>query len=184
MTKALLIIDMINDFAHKEGKLFVPSSRKIIPNILSLTDKADKRGVIVLYPCDSHREHDREVKLFGLHAKEDSWESKLIQELYKDSRYFDTGIIKKHFYSAFSNSSLSELLNFLRIRTLILTGVCTDICIAHTCYDAYTRGYKLIVVSDATGTFTDKKHKESLDFIKQCYGAKIVKSRDVFSEEI
>ena len=45
-------------------------------------------------------------------------------------------------YSAFQGTDLDLILRGLKVETVILTGVVTDICIQHTAADAFFRGYK------------------------------------------
>jgi nicotinamidase-related amidase len=66
--KALIVIDMLNDFvtgvlANKED------ATKIVPPIKSLTDHA--RGNpewLVIYSNDAHRADEREIGIWGKHA--------------------------------------------------------------------------------------------------------------------
>ncbi|MEE9488037.1 MAG: isochorismatase family protein, partial [Candidatus Brocadiales bacterium] len=52
--KALLIIDMLNDFVVKGAPLEVPRSRGIVGNIKREMNKARRNKIPVLYCCDRH----------------------------------------------------------------------------------------------------------------------------------
>jgi len=178
MTKALLIIDMINDFIHPNGKLYCGDCKEIIKNIKILGNS--KKIDDVIFVCDSHKEDDRELKLFIPHAMKGTWGSKIFKEL-KDSCPLVSIFhrVNKSSYSGFLDTVLEEVLNDLRIDELILVGVLTDICIAHTCYDAYLRGYKITVISDATKSFLEKEHNFFLRRMAELYGANVVYTKDV-----
>jgi len=171
--KALLIIDMLNDFAHKDGKLYCETAKLVIPKIVAIRKKARELGIPIIYIMDRHKKGDKELKLWGDHAMVGTWGSFPVKDLMIRPSEI---VVTKSFYSGFSRSDLDKILKARKIKTLIVTGMHTHICVAHTCYDAFLKGFKLIVVSDATGTFNDKKHKEGLEFIRTAYGAKIIKS--------
>ncbi|GAB6943705.1 hypothetical protein JCM14467A_04870 [Vulcanisaeta sp. JCM 14467] len=62
---------------------------------------------------------------------------------------------------------------------VILTGLHTNICVRHTAADAFFRGYRIIVPSDAVDAFTEREHVESLDYLRRVYGAEIITSDEV-----
>jgi len=51
-------------------------------------------------------------------------------------------------HSAFFATPLDTLLDYLRARTLILTGIGTDLCVLFTANDAYMRDFQLVVPPD------------------------------------
>ena len=51
------------------------------------------------------------------------------------------------------------------IQNLILTGVCTDVCVHSTLRDAGDRGFEGLLVSDATGATVAANHKAALDMV-------------------
>lgn len=177
MSKALLIIDMLNDFAHPKGKLYCKTAKKVIPKIKHVRYKAEEKKIPVLFISDSHFADDAEFELWGEHAMIGTWGALPIDGLFPT---LNDHIVKKQFYGGFTQTNLDGTLKSLDIDTLIVTGMHTHICVRHTCYDAFVRGYKIIVVSDATGTFTDEQQELALKYLKDMYGAKIVSSKEVF----
>jgi nicotinamidase-related amidase len=65
------------------------------------------------------------------------------------------------------------------ITTLILCGLDTNICVAHTAADAFYNMYDLYVVSDATATFLIGNQADGLQFMKTCYGAKVLTTNEL-----
>ena len=63
--KALLVIDMLNDFILEGAPLEVPGGRDIIPNIKREIDRAHQEGYPVYYLCDNHSEDDPELKVWS-----------------------------------------------------------------------------------------------------------------------
>jgi nicotinamidase-related amidase len=62
---------------------------------------------------------------------------------------------------------------------LIICGLTTDICDRHTAYDAFVRGFNIIVAEDGVESFTEEEHTSGLDYITRIYGAKIMKIQDI-----
>ena len=175
LTFALLIIDMLNDFI--KGSLKIPRAEEIINNIKRLINKFHAYKMPVIYVNDSHiKGVDRELSLWGQHAIEGSWGSQVIDELKPMEGDF---IVKKRRYSGFFSTDLDLLLNELNVKSLVLTGVATDICVQHTAADAFYRGYEVIVVSDATAALNDERHERALSYMREVYGAKILKTAEV-----
>lgn len=60
-----------------------------------------------------------------------------------------------------------------------MTGVHTHFCVKHTVYDAFVRGYKIIIAEDGVEAFTGDDHESGLKYMKQNYGARIEKVSDI-----
>lgn len=178
---AILIIDMQNDFV--KGKLKCERAARIIPNIGALLDTARQKQIPVFYCIDEHLPIDSyEMNLWGPHAMKGSEGAKIIDELKPSSKESEY-IIPKRTYSAFDGTGLDRALRGLYngngADTLIITGLHTNICNRHTAYDAFVRGFNIIVAEDGVEAFTEEEHKSGLDYIKRIYGAKIMKIQDI-----
>jgi ureidoacrylate peracid hydrolase len=62
-------------------------------------------------------------------------------------------VIKKHRYSAFHSTDLDLILREWGITTVIVSGTTTENCCHATARDAMFNNYKVVFLSDATGTF-------------------------------
>jgi nicotinamidase-related amidase len=76
-------------------------------------------------------------------------------------------------YSSFAGTDLDIKLRERKISELHLIGVCTDICVLHTAVDAYNKGYKLVIHSDAVASFNAVGHEWALSHFKNTLGAEI-----------
>jgi nicotinamidase-related amidase len=85
-------------------------------------------------------------------------------------------ILEKRAYSGFFETGLDSVLRNLKVDTLILTGLHTNMCVRHTAADAFFRGYKIVVPKDATEAFTEKDYKEGLEYLKNVYNAEITET--------
>ncbi len=170
MKKALIIIDMLNDFCDKESALFVPDNLKIIPLIKKEIENARALGIPIIYVCDSHDEDDEEFKLWPRHCVKGEHGAMIVDELKPEKNDI---IIEKKTYSGFYKTKLENVLKKLNVDTLILTGCVTNICILFTAFDAFIRGYKVIVKKDCVAGLDKKESEFALKLMKNVLGVKI-----------
>jgi len=168
---AVVIIDMINDFVT--GVFKNERAEKIIPNVEQLLNFAREKKISVVYVNDAHLPNvDTEFDVWPQHAVAGTWGAQVVDELKPEKGDF---VFQKRRYSAFQGTGLDQLLRELKVDTLILMGVVTDICIQHTAADAFFRGYKIIVPEDCVEAINEQTQKASLDFLKRVYGCKITR---------
>jgi len=74
-------------------------------------------------------------------------------------------IYDKTVYSAFSNADFVASLSRRQARTLVFTGVETDVCVLATVFDAVDRGLHVIVVADAVTSWSPLGHRAALDAV-------------------
>ena len=63
------------------------------------------------------------------------------------------------------SADLELILRSAGIQNLIMTGVCTDICVHSTLRDAGDRGFEGLLVSDATGATVAANHHAALELV-------------------
>ena len=74
-------------------------------------------------------------------------------------------VIDKPGYSAFSHTTLQQVLTKRGIETLIITGVTTEVCVSSTLRTAVDLGYRCITVSDACASGDPALHEAALAMI-------------------
>lgn len=175
---AILVNDMLNDFI--KGTLRSDRASKIVSPIKDLISVARTKGIPIFYCNDEHLESDPELKIWGPHSMKGTEGSQVIQELKPDRQ---DHIVPKRFYGAFDSTNLDTLLNETYkgkgASTLIITGIHTHICIKHTSYGAFTKGYNIIIPEDAVNAFTKEDHESGLSYIKNHYGAKVTRTSEI-----
>jgi nicotinamidase-related amidase len=82
-------------------------------------------------------------------------------------------------HSGFFSTQLDLLLNYLGVRTVIVTGVAGNICVLFTASDAYLRDYKIIVPRDCVASNTPEENDAALQLM-----AKILKADTRISDEL
>lgn len=92
----------------------------------------------------------------------------------------DELVIAKQYPSAFFGTSLASTLTYLRIDSVILTGVTTSGCIRASCIDSMSHGFRTIVVADACGDRHPAPHEANLFDMNAKY-ADVVSEQDVLA---
>ena len=171
--KALLVVDMLNDFVKKGAPLEVPSTRSILPSLKREIDsaRAEKRPVIFI--CDSHKRKDPEFKKMGwpAHAVKGTQGAEIVKELKPQKGDY---IVQKSTYSGFYKTRLDGLLRKLKIKNLKLTGCVTNICILYTASDAVLRGYDVSVKKNCLAGLSAKTHTFALEQMKDVLGVHVI----------
>ncbi len=172
MTRALLVVDMIEDFVHEGGALYCgPSMAKIVPVIQQELARARGAGQPVVYLTDNHLRDDAEFQMFPPHAIAGTKGAHIVPELAPA-----TGdvVIPKRRYSGFFGTDLDITLRERGVDTVRLVGDCTNICVLYTAADARNLGYAVEVVRDAVTSFDEEAHHDALRELEKTLGAKIV----------
>jgi nicotinamidase-related amidase len=176
---AILVIDMLNDFVY--GKLKIQGAKKIIPKIATLVNAARQKNIPIFYCIDEHVPADmHELKLWGYHAMKGTEGAEIVKKLKPSS---NDCVIQKRTYSAFHQTNLHRALmkvyNGKGADTVIISGLTTDICTRHTAYDAFIRGFSIVVAEDGTTAFTEEDHVYGLKYMQRDYGVKVSKTADI-----
>jgi nicotinamidase/pyrazinamidase len=173
---AIIVVDMLNDFVRENGTLVVPRAKDLIQNQDRILEEARRQNLRVMYLADSHEPDDDEFEKWPAHAVVGTWGSEIIDELRPQG---GSRVIPKRRYSGFFGTDLDLRLRERGIETIVLVGVLTDICIMYTSADASARGYKVVVVSDATASTSDDAHTFALNHMKQVHGSVIIDTSEL-----
>ncbi|MDY6984859.1 MAG: isochorismatase family cysteine hydrolase [Candidatus Thermoplasmatota archaeon] len=176
--KALLVIDMLNDFLT--GSLKCERAFHIVPEIKKVSDAFREQGLPVVYCNDAHiKGIDREISMWGEHAMAGTRGAEVIEELAPQTGDY---IVPKRRYSCFFGTELDMLLRELGVDEVVLTGLHANLCVRHTAADAYFLGYGVTVLSDCTEALSQEDYDSGLEYIRKYYGAKVMDSRDLLGE--
>ena len=176
MQTALVIVDMVNDFV--DGILANPVAKNIVGPIAFLAERARAREDWgVFYADDAHLLTDVELRVFPPHAMAQTAGAAVIDDLRPAP---DDVVIAKRFYSPFTETDFERELRAHQVGRLVVVGQHTDCCVRHTCYDAFVRGYELVVCPDGTTVFEpgstealESRQQRALEYLRAYYGAKL-----------
>ena len=88
-------------------------------------------------------------------------------------------IITKHRYSAFIGTDLDMLLRARGVKSLLVTGVGTGMCVFHTLTVGFMLDYYITLVEDCCATtYGPQAHSEAVALVKKHYG-RVVSSQQI-----
>lgn len=156
-TTAMIVVDMENDFVATGAPMETPSAQALLPQLNAALAACRQHGIPIIYTTHVHRSSGCDLGLLRHDPRIGSGNALVDDtsgiEIYPDVAPRDGElVIKKHRFSAFYNTDLEIVLRGLGVDTVIITGVTTENCCHATARDAYFRDYKVIFLSDATGT--------------------------------
>jgi biuret amidohydrolase len=161
---ALLIIDMQNDFVRPGAPIATPRGMEIVPLIRSLADAARQKGFPIIYTQEMHRpdhgDFGIELHFEPPHCIEGSDGAEIVGELTPAKN--DILIQRKRRYDAFLGTDLDLVLRSHGVGNLLITGVCTDICVMSTVQHARNLDYRCFVVADAVDGSSEERHRAAL----------------------
>lgn len=169
--KALLVVDMLNDFIDKKGTLYCgKEADDIIVPIKERLANARSQSHLVIFIQDSHDEDDREFARYPKHAVKGSWGHKIIDSLAPEP---GEKVIPKPTLSSFYKTNLEQMLKDEAVDEVEVVGVCTSICVMDAVGDLTNRGYRVKVPVNGVADFDQQAHAFALQRMKNVYGADV-----------
>jgi nicotinamidase-related amidase len=157
---ALLLIDVINDLAFKGSEALVMQAEPMAIRLSTLKRSAAAAGVPAIYINDNFGQWRSDFRKTVAHCTSRSSPGRLVsRRLRPMSRdYF----VLKPKHSGFFDTTLDTLLDTLRIRRVILTGIAGNICVLFTANDAYMRDLKIFAPADCIVSNTAAENDHAL----------------------
>ena len=180
---AFLIVDMQNDFLHRDGsfshfarehpeaKIDMPFLIGTIPNVKRLADAFRAAGRPVVYLAHVLKTDYSDAAFpywrVGIepasgnraHCVEGTWGAQIIDELKPQEG--EHLVVKKGF-GGFSNTPLDTVLRNLGVTTCVVSGVTTCVCVSTTVRGGVEYNYRMILVSDAVAEVDQVTHETEL----------------------
>ncbi|KAB7665179.1 cysteine hydrolase family protein [Bacillus sp. B1-b2] len=179
-SSALIIVDVQNDYCHKDGNmakqdLDVSMVSEMMPNLKNMISSLKELSVPIIYVKTIHEDcTDSKTWLKRLKGKsgkdlcrKNTWGAEFFELSPNDTDI----IVVKHRYSAFINTRLDSILRSLKIETLLMAGVSTNICVESTARDGFMMDYDIILLSECTAAFSKEAHEMTLQTIDQFFGS-------------
>lgn len=175
---ALLVIDMQKDFILPGAPLEGWNSMEIVPNIAALILLFRQHSRPVIWTKHVHSGNDIGIlepmwPATGPKSKQQALVkgtpgAEIIAEL--PAPLPDEIVIEKHRYSAFFQTDLELNLRTMGVKTLLITGVHTNICCESTARDGFVRDFQILSVSDAQTAITQELHQAALVSTQVAFG--------------
>jgi len=170
-SKALIIVDMLNDFIDEKGALDCgESAREIVPFIAQRLAAFRKNKDLVVYLQDAHDRNDKEFEKFPEHCVSGTWGSQIIQAL---APMPGEKVVPKKRFSGFYGTDLENILARAGIAAVEVVGVCTSICVMDTVGGLANRDYSITVPLKGVADFDPEFHRFALKRMEKLYGAEV-----------
>lgn len=172
MKTALILVDVINDFFHPEGRNFKPEYEQTLKNILFLLETARTHDVLVVHAMEGHhpaaRQVDYEWKKLPPHCFLGEFDAEPVAgvNIQPASEY----IVRKRRFSAFFETDLNLLLREAGVERIMIVGVKTHVCVRATAQDGFGYGYRIILPLEAVNSNYTHLHEASLEDIQRYMG--------------
>lgn len=180
---ALIVVDVQNDFCSPDGSLArvgndTSGAVEMVPRLQSLIEHAREVGLPVLFIQTIHDESNDSPQWLGridagpgterpgITCRTGSWGG----EFYEVAPQPGDHVVIKYRYSAFVGTNLEILLRTLGIRSLLFTGVATEICVESSLRDGLFSDYYVSLVEDCAASFSREAHDASVRVVGQHFG--------------
>ncbi|MFP5212388.1 MAG: cysteine hydrolase family protein [Acidobacteriota bacterium] len=171
---ALLLIDVINDLEFEGGDKLLEQALPMAERVAALKKRAKVAGIPVVYVNDNYGRWRSDFKRLVNHCLNEPVRGKKLAELLRPDE--DDYFVLKPKHSGFFSTTLHTLLDYLRVRTLILAGLTGNTCVLFTAHDAYMREFHLIVPPDCVASIDPDQNRYALDLIETVMKAELIPS--------
>ena len=170
----LLLIDVINDLEFEGGEALLAQALPMAQRLADLKRRLHAAGVPAIYVNDNFGRWRSDFRALLAHCALDGVRGKPLADLLAPAPedYF----VLKPKHSGFFSTTLDILLEYLRARTLILTGLTADNCVFFTASDAYLRDFQLVVPPDCVASIEPAHTRQALEHMRRVLKADLTPS--------
>lgn len=179
---ALILLDVINDLEFPEGELLFPYAYEAAKRIAELKARARAARIPAVYVNDNFGRWQSDFRRLIERCTEEEVLGRPIADLLlpEDDDYF----VLKPKHSGFFSTNLDVLLNYLSVKTLIITGFAGNICVLFTANDAYMRDFHLVVPADCVASNNPEDNAHALLQMQTVLKADITASTELDLEAL
>ena len=177
---AVVVVDMQNDFCHADGYVGrmgrdVTPCQQVTGPLGRLLAAARAVGAPVVW---LRAQYDPDLVPEPMRARQ--------QEMGKGAvacaggtwgaDFFDLApapgeaVVTKHSFAGFTGTDLDTRLKALGVRTVIITGVQTNVCVDSTLREAHALGYYVVVPRDCVASHMAAEHQATLNTVTFLFG--------------
>ena len=171
---ALVMVDVINDLEFDGGDAILRNALPMAKRLASLARRARDAGIAVIYVNDNFGKWRSDFRALLEHCRNDNVRGRELAEILSPERsdYF----VLKPKHSGFFSTTLDTLIEYLHVRTMIITGLTTDRCVLFTASDAHMRDLHIVVPEDCCAADSEEHHRDAMHMIQRVLGADVTTS--------
>jgi nicotinamidase-related amidase len=179
---ALVLIDVINDMEFETGAALFENALPAAKKLAKLKRRAREARVPVIYVNDNFGKWRSDFRQQLGHVLEDGVRGEPIAKLLRpdDEDYF----VLKAKHSGFYHTQLDLLVSYLQVRTLIIAGFTTDMCVLFTASDAYLRDLEIVVPPDCSAADSVEHHERALEHMQRVLHLRAIPSTEIDFTEL
>lgn len=178
---AVVVVGMQNDFCAEGGYIHnsigcdMSANAPLAGRIMALVEAARGAGALVVWIQANYEPRylsgqalaklaEKQVEAICCEGGTWGW------EFYEVAPETGEPVVEKHTYSGFFGTELDRILRFRDIKTLVMTGVATNVCVESTLRDGYFNGYYIVVPEDCVGSHAQDLHEATLKNVRMFFG--------------
>jgi nicotinamidase-related amidase len=171
---ALIMVDVINDLEFEGGDKLLEHALPMARRLAKFAARAHEEGIPVIYVNDNFGRWRSDFRALLEHCREDNVRGREIAGVLAPDRsdYF----VLKPKHSGFFSTTLDTLLEYLHVKTVIISGLTTDRCVLFTASDAHMRDLHLLVPEDCCAADTLDHHHQAIRMMERVLGADVTPS--------
>ena len=178
---AIVVVDMQNDFCAENGYIHatqgadMSGNRSLAERIGRLVKAGRTAGCEIVW-VKAIYDHDLlpapmlskmlERGNGAVCCASGSWGA----DFYEISPENGEQVVEKRCYSAFHNTQMDDILRRRSIKSLIITGVATNVCVDSTLREAFFHGYYIVMPPDCVGSANMPLHEATIKSVEFIFG--------------
>ena len=157
---ALLLIDVVNDLAFDGSEALINQAEPMSRRLAHFKRRATRAGIPAVYVNDNFGQWRSDFRKTVAHCMSASSPGRLVSRRLRPTPkdYF----VLKPKHSGFYDTTLDTLLEDLKIKRVIVTGIAGNICVLFTANDAYMRGLRIYAPADCIVSNTSEDNVHAL----------------------
>lgn len=177
---ALIVVDVQNDFCHSDGAYVkrgndVSLIQAMVPKLQKTIESARERGVPVIFLRIVQSPDTNSDAWEALESDDDG--PRLVLEDTWGAEFYEPikplpgeREIIKHRHSGFNRTPLDLLLRSQGIKTVVLGGVASNVCVEATAREAADNDYYVVFLEDGAASAKQSLHDDALFTIRTYIG--------------
>src|SRR5918912_2359243 len=178
---ALVVVDVQNDFCHPEGA--AGKRGRDLSQIAGATERlayllgeARRVGLPIIFIRTEHGPWTDSESWLGRNKTDSEQRVPTCVEgtwgcdFYAVAPQARERVVIKHRYSAFRGTDLDLILRARGIRTVLICGVATNVCVETSAREAYMHDYEIVFLADCSAAYSQEEHEATLYNMAQHFG--------------
>ena len=181
---ALIVIDVQNDFCDPSGAIGQLGGNTsvvvdMIPRLQQFIDDARRAGVLVVFVRTTHDTKTNSPQWLSRRGDLAAGAPRPVEtcatgswgaEFYRVHPEDSEPVVTKHRYSAFAGTDLDLVLRTAGVKSLLFTGVSTNVCVESSLRDGSSHDYAVTLVDDCAASPDLQLHLNAIDNVERYFG--------------